>query len=88
MTKINNEIYKNFGERWYHSKDYVALLRNESRTRNTWVIEKLKEQFVKIISEGGKAVFTGCGTSGRVAFLCAREYNIILKRVGFSEVFA
>jgi len=56
---VNNSIYKEFGDDlWYHSKGVLGLLRSESRTRNTWIIQKLEEY-----SEGKplKVLDLGCG---------------------------
>jgi len=58
MKKINNEIYKGFGDSWYHSKNCIALLRNESKTRNAWVIKKLQEQYENTEC---KILDVGCG---------------------------
>lgn len=35
-------------------------------------------------SENAKIVMTGCGTSGRIAFLTARRYNMLLEEFGVS----
>ncbi len=40
-AKVNNLIYKDFGDRWYNSTDCFALLRNEAQIRNAWVLKKL-----------------------------------------------
>ena len=44
-------------------------------------IESIAAQMRKVISTGGKVVMTGCGTSGRIAFLTARRYK--LSSVGY-----
>ena len=36
-------------------------------------------------SDDAKIIMTGCGTSGRIAFLTARRYNLLLKEVGVSN---
>jgi 2-polyprenyl-6-hydroxyphenyl methylase / 3-demethylubiquinone-9 3-methyltransferase len=41
---VNNRFYDALAERWYAAQDDpVALLRAESRLRNPWVLEKIRE---------------------------------------------
>eukprot|EP00047_Mylnosiga_fluctuans_P014772 m.41046 g.41046 ORF g.41046 m.41046 type:complete len:580 (+) comp5649_c0_seq1:190-1929(+) len=63
-------------------RDYPGLFEPELLAK----ITRLSEQSLASIQESmrvGKVqrnyVFTGCGTSGRVAWLCARAYNAIMK---------
>lgn len=43
---------------------------------------------VRVLStEGGTIVLTGCGTSGRMGFWCARSFNAVLKRLGKPPAF-
>jgi 2-polyprenyl-6-hydroxyphenyl methylase / 3-demethylubiquinone-9 3-methyltransferase len=54
----NNQFYDEYGERWYTAEDDpVALLRAESRTRNSWVISEIKKAFVEEV----KILDIGCG---------------------------
>jgi 2-polyprenyl-6-hydroxyphenyl methylase/3-demethylubiquinone-9 3-methyltransferase len=40
---INNEFYKNLGEKWYTAEgDAVALLRLENKTKLPWVLKKIR----------------------------------------------
>lgn len=55
--QVNNDLYHDLGERWYHAKDDpVALLRSESRTRNPWVVGEIKKRF-----SSAKVLDIGCG---------------------------
>lgn len=58
-SEVNLDIYDRLGERWYSAKDDpVALLRAESRCRNPWIVETLRDKF------GGAPVQlldVGCG---------------------------
>lgn len=41
---INNEFYKDLGDRWHTSEgDAVALLRRENETKSPWVISQISE---------------------------------------------
>lgn len=43
---MNNELYHALGDRWYGAQnDPVALLRAESRLRNPWLAQKIKDTF-------------------------------------------
>lgn len=56
---VNNDIYHALGERWYTAKDHpVALLRAESRTRNTWVMQELHKVF---LDRPIQVLDVGCG---------------------------
>lgn len=60
MQKINNEVYNNYGDRWYTADDDpVALLRAESKAKNPWIIEKIKSHHS--LSEVTKVLDVGCG---------------------------
>jgi 2-polyprenyl-6-hydroxyphenyl methylase / 3-demethylubiquinone-9 3-methyltransferase len=57
---INNELYNTLGERWYTAfDDPVALLRQESKTKIPWVLEKVKA--LKPSAEKLKVLDVGCG---------------------------
>ena len=66
--QVNNDIYNELGERWYHAKDDpVALLRAEARARNPWVIAEIQAAF------GNASVLDiGCG-AGLLANELARQ---------------
>jgi 2-polyprenyl-6-hydroxyphenyl methylase / 3-demethylubiquinone-9 3-methyltransferase len=45
-ARINNDIYRELGARWYHaSDDPVALLRAEATLRNPWIAQELGRRF-------------------------------------------
>ncbi len=56
---IDNEFYKDLGDRWYTSEgDAVALLRIEKDVTTPWVLSKIREQHD---IESAKALDVGCG---------------------------
>ena len=58
QKQIDNEIYDNYGERWYTAQDDpVALLRAENKAKIPWVLSKIRE----IGSPGHKVLDVGCG---------------------------
>jgi len=60
LEKINNEIYDEYGDRWYTAyDDPIALLRAESLLKSTWVIEKIKLH--DLFSPTKKILDVGCG---------------------------
>ncbi|BFZ16925.1 hypothetical protein BsWGS_19964 [Bradybaena similaris] len=49
---------------------------------------KVAEKISEVIQKpGGSVIFSGCGTSGRLAFLTARTFNRYLKSLGRPECF-
>ncbi len=56
---INNDFYDELGEGWYERHDHpVAILRAESRLRNSWVVEEIGRR----LGPGGKDILDmGCG---------------------------
>jgi 2-polyprenyl-6-hydroxyphenyl methylase/3-demethylubiquinone-9 3-methyltransferase len=63
VSKINNEIYEHYGERWYKAyDDPIALLRAENRVELPWILERIK------VFQGSdpKILDVGCGAG----FLC------------------
>jgi 2-polyprenyl-6-hydroxyphenyl methylase / 3-demethylubiquinone-9 3-methyltransferase len=56
-TQVNNDLYHELGERWYHAKDDpVALLRAESRARNPWIMAEIQKAF-----PAANVLDIGCG---------------------------
>lgn len=59
-SKVNRRFYDELGERWYTARDDpVALLRAESRARNEWIVQEIRNVF-----GGGERVHVldvGCG---------------------------
>jgi 2-polyprenyl-6-hydroxyphenyl methylase / 3-demethylubiquinone-9 3-methyltransferase len=46
ISRVNNELYHDLGDRWYRAQDDpVALLRAESRLRNPWVAQEIEHTF-------------------------------------------
>ncbi len=58
MAEINNQIYEQLQQRWYHADDDpVALLRAEARARNPWVQQRIWEKYGLPVS----VLDLGCG---------------------------
>lgn len=59
MSEVNNEIYENYGERWYSADDDpIALLRAESKAKLPWVLNEIK----KLGTNTRKSILdVGCG---------------------------
>jgi 2-polyprenyl-6-hydroxyphenyl methylase / 3-demethylubiquinone-9 3-methyltransferase len=56
---VNNAIYDALGERWYMAQDDpVALLRAESRLRNPWVRDRIRQE---LGTRGCTILDVGCG---------------------------
>lgn len=61
-SPINNEIYNQYGDRWYTAQnDPIALLRAESRLRNPWVVEQIRKKFPERKAEDIHVLDIGCG---------------------------
>ncbi len=59
-AKVNNEIYDNYGDRWYEADDDpVALLRAESKTKTPWILKKIA--YYKLLHPETKVLDVGCG---------------------------
>lgn len=55
---INNEIYEDYGDRWYTAyDDPIALLRAENEAKWPWVLERIK----KLKPEAQTLLDVGCG---------------------------
>lgn len=71
--QVNNDLYHELGERWYHAKDDpVALLRAESRTRNPWVVDEIKKSF-----SSAKVLDIGCGAGILANELAKQGMNVV-----------
>ena len=70
--QVNNDIYHELGERWYHAKDDpVALLRAEARARNPWVSAEIQKAFPT-----ASVLDIGCG-AGFLANELARQGMVV-----------
>lgn len=86
--QVNNEIYHQLGERWYTAKDDpVALLRAESRARNPWMIQHIRQAFpsapIKILDVGCGAGFLSNALSVEgfdVTGIDASEQSLLIAR--------
>lgn len=60
MQKVNNDIYNDYGDRWYTANDDpIALLRAESKVKTPWIIAKIKE--FNYLNTDTKVLDIGCG---------------------------
>jgi 2-polyprenyl-6-hydroxyphenyl methylase / 3-demethylubiquinone-9 3-methyltransferase len=70
---VNNALYDELGERWYAADDDpVALLRAESRLRNPWVVETIRQHS----GAGAQVLDVGCG-AGFLSNHLAREGFVV-----------
>jgi 2-polyprenyl-6-hydroxyphenyl methylase / 3-demethylubiquinone-9 3-methyltransferase len=71
---VNNEIYHQYGERWYTAQDDpVALLRAEARARNRWIISELKR---RKLAQGTRILDVGCGAGFLANELAIHGYRM------------
>jgi 2-polyprenyl-6-hydroxyphenyl methylase/3-demethylubiquinone-9 3-methyltransferase len=69
-TGINKEVYDELGERWYKAKDDpVARLKAESRARNGWIVQEIRNAFA---DHKLRVLDVGCG-AGFLSNELARE---------------
>lgn len=50
-------------------------------------VERAVTAAVDVLRSDGTIVMTGCGTSGRMAYWCARSFNRVLARLGRKPAF-
>ena len=72
---INNDIYDQYGERWYTANDDpVALLRAEARARNRWILSEIAKGFhgrnIRILD-------VGCGAGFLANELARHGYRVV-----------
>ncbi len=59
-SEINNELYNLLGERWYTAyDDPVALLRQESKTKIPWILDRIKNEYGQ--DKNREILDVGCG---------------------------
>ena len=68
-NSVDNEIYHEYGERWYTAKDDpVALLRAEARARYPWIVSRLTTRYpngkIRILDLGCGAGFLANALAG------------------------
>ncbi|APJ02554.1 bifunctional 2-polyprenyl-6-hydroxyphenol methylase/3-demethylubiquinol 3-O-methyltransferase UbiG [Silvanigrella aquatica] len=69
---INNDLYRDLGEKWYYGNDYIGLLRSESKTRNPWILNQIQNQFQKSV----ELLDIGCGGGLLTNDFAKQNFNI------------
>ncbi len=73
-NSVDNDIYNDYGERWYTAKDDpVALLRAEARSRYQWIVSEMTGRYP------GKAIRildVGCGAGFLANALALNGYKV------------
>ena len=72
-NEVNNLIYKETGDKWYHSKGCFALLRNEAKVKNAWVLKTLSQNEN---STPLKILDVACGGGFLSNELAKHHYNV------------
>jgi 2-polyprenyl-6-hydroxyphenyl methylase / 3-demethylubiquinone-9 3-methyltransferase len=68
---INNSVYHDLEDRWYTAcDDPIALLRAETRLKNPWILEKIREHAATTGNEP-KVLDVGCGAGFLSNYLSA-----------------
>lgn len=74
---INNDYYHDLAERWYTATDDpIALLRAESRLRNSWISHRIDSLYQDRPSESLKVLDVGCGAGFLSNALAADSYQV------------
>jgi 2-polyprenyl-6-hydroxyphenyl methylase / 3-demethylubiquinone-9 3-methyltransferase len=69
---VNNDYYHQLGKRWYTAQDDpVALLRAESKIRNPWVHQLIKDHFSK-----ARILDVGCGGGFLSNYLAKQKWQV------------
>jgi 2-polyprenyl-6-hydroxyphenyl methylase / 3-demethylubiquinone-9 3-methyltransferase len=72
---INNDIYDQYGERWYTAKDDpVALLRAEARSRTPWILSEIAKCFS---GRKVRVLDVGCGAGFLTNELARHGYRVV-----------
>jgi 2-polyprenyl-3-methyl-5-hydroxy-6-metoxy-1,4-benzoquinol methylase len=72
--QVNNDIYRQLGERWYTAQDDpIALLRAESRARNPWIAGAIRRIFP---SGEVKVLDIGCGGGFLSNYLAEADFAV------------
>jgi 2-polyprenyl-6-hydroxyphenyl methylase / 3-demethylubiquinone-9 3-methyltransferase len=71
---LSNDIYDQYGERWYTAKDDpVALLRAEARARNPWIIAQVAKRYS---NANIRILDVGCGAGFLTNDLAQHGYDV------------
>jgi 2-polyprenyl-6-hydroxyphenyl methylase/3-demethylubiquinone-9 3-methyltransferase len=75
MQKVNNEIYNDYGDRWYTADDDpIALLRAESKAKTPWTLEQIKKHHH--FHGNSRLLDVGCGAGFLSNALATQGLNV------------
>eukprot|EP00794_Sanderia_malayensis_P009093 gene9093-10063_t len=80
IQRTEEEIF----QKWYNNE---AGLLNSSILNS---IDNVAERVAQLMNEkcdNVKVIFSGCGTSGRLGFICCKRFNEICKKINKAEIF-